>query len=456
MADNTAGIGVAAANPTKEFFVSMLTRDISIEDCILDLIDNSVDAAWALEDGVLPGIEPSTRLARYTVELTIQPDKFEIRDNCGGLSLEDAEQHAFNFGNREVRTDTSLSVGVYGIGMKRAVFKLGTEIVVTSTHRPSANEAPRGFRVPINVGDWLSSTEQTWQFPILPASVADQPGLQITVANLKPEVRQAFEDPTFVPKLRKILARDYMLALGHGLTITLNADEVEGGELSLLSGEGFAPMRHDYTDGGVRVTIIAGMGRTPADDPDPDSLSRQRIESGWNIFCNGRAVLTGDTTTLSGWGVDPTPRWHPQYNGFSGFVFFTSEEPALLPMTTTKRSVDASSGVYKRALAKMSSPARAWTNYTNERKSRIEEARLLERAAVPTPISTVSENPTTTLPQLVKPAVPVANINFSKPRKEVRALAASFGDRLMTYRDVGIRAFEFAYDAKVDEDEGDE
>jgi len=456
MSSKPAMIGTAAANPTKEFFVSMLTRDISIEDCILDLIDNSVDAAWESEGGSLPGIQPSNRLERYKVELTISPDKFEIRDNGGGLSLGDATQYAFNFGNRDVRSETSLSIGVYGIGMKRAVFKLGTDIEVSSTHQPEGSAESESFRVPINVRDWLSSTAKEWQFPILLDEPASEPGLRITVADLRAEVKQAFEDPEFVPRLRRILARDYMLALGHGLKIVLNGVHVVGTELSLRSGEGFVPMRQEYTEDGVIVTIIAGMGRPPSDDSGPDSLPKQRIESGWNIFCNGRAVLTGDTSTLSGWGIDPTPRWHPQYNGFSGFVFFTSKDPALLPMTTTKRSVDPSSGVYKRALARMSSPARAWTNYTNDRKSRIEEARTLERAAVATPISTVTASPTAALPKLVKATDPVANVNFSRPQKEVRALATAFGDRFMSYRDVGITAFEFAYGAKVDEEDGDE
>lgn len=456
MSSDPTAIGKAAANPTKEFFVSMLTRDISIEDCILDLIDNSVDAAWESEGGSLPGIEPSSRLHDYKVELTISPDAFEILDNCGGLSLNDATQYAFNFGNRDDRSETSLSVGVYGIGMKRAVFKLGTDIEVSSTYIPDGAEAPQSFRVPIKVRDWLSSTEAEWQFPIFPDQPALQPGLRIAVAHLRPEVRQAFEDPEFLPRLRRILARDYMLALGHKLKIGINGEDVVSSEMSLRTGEGFVPMRQEYTDESVNVTIIAGMGRPPSDDSGPDSLPKQRIDSGWNIFCNGRAVLTGDTTELSGWGINPTPRWHPQYNGFRGFVFFTSENPALLPMTTTKRSVDPSSSVYKRALARMSSPARAWTSYTNDRKSRLEEAREFERSAVPTPISTVTESPTATLPKLVKPAVPTANINFSRPRKEVRALAASFGNRLMSYRDVGIKAFEFAYDAKVDEEEDEE
>ncbi|KJV41509.1 hypothetical protein [Brevundimonas sp. KM4] len=33
----------ANANPSKSFFIAMLTRDIDLVDCILDLLDNSVD-----------------------------------------------------------------------------------------------------------------------------------------------------------------------------------------------------------------------------------------------------------------------------------------------------------------------------------------------------------------------------------------------------------------------------
>lgn len=35
----------AQATPTKQFFVSMLTRDISLDDAILDLLDNCLDGA---------------------------------------------------------------------------------------------------------------------------------------------------------------------------------------------------------------------------------------------------------------------------------------------------------------------------------------------------------------------------------------------------------------------------
>lgn len=32
-------------DPTKDFFVTMITRDILLRDCIFDLLDNSIDGA---------------------------------------------------------------------------------------------------------------------------------------------------------------------------------------------------------------------------------------------------------------------------------------------------------------------------------------------------------------------------------------------------------------------------
>ena len=40
----------ANANPEKRFFVSLLTRDISLIDAVIDLTDNSVNAAMKASD----------------------------------------------------------------------------------------------------------------------------------------------------------------------------------------------------------------------------------------------------------------------------------------------------------------------------------------------------------------------------------------------------------------------
>jgi hypothetical protein len=107
----------ASANPTKTFFVKMITRDILLEDCILDLIDNSVDGAWRSEGSRPMGLTQDTDLSKYTISMKLSPDSFTILDNCGGMTLDDAVNHAFSFGRRVTEEHDEYSIGVYGIGM---------------------------------------------------------------------------------------------------------------------------------------------------------------------------------------------------------------------------------------------------------------------------------------------------------------------------------------------------
>lgn len=46
---------VIEGNPTKKFFIEMITRDISIEDAIIDLLDNSIDGATQINSDDLSG-----------------------------------------------------------------------------------------------------------------------------------------------------------------------------------------------------------------------------------------------------------------------------------------------------------------------------------------------------------------------------------------------------------------
>src|SRR5450759_4362901 len=62
-----------------------------------------------------------------------------------------------------------------------------------------------------------------------------------------------------------------------------------------------------------------------------------------------------DPTGTSGW-----PKWHPQYEGFIGLIFFTAEDANALPLTTTKRSVDSSSALYQSAMPKMRDISKEW------------------------------------------------------------------------------------------------
>ena len=113
----------------------MLTRDIALIDSIMDLIDNCID-----------GVHRQLKKEKskkdqyiykgYHAEITLNEKEFTLKDNCGGIPLEVAKHYAFRMGrSEEYHDDDNLeTLGMYGIGMKRAIFKIGLKADVTTWH----------------------------------------------------------------------------------------------------------------------------------------------------------------------------------------------------------------------------------------------------------------------------------------------------------------------------------
>src|SRR6185437_14676569 len=361
----------ANANPTKAFFVQMITRDIALEDCILDLIDNSIDGAWKLQGAPPMRLSDGTNLNKYLISIEAYPDRFSITDNCGGITLDDAADYAFTFGRTDAEPQEKYSIGVYGIGMKRAIFKMGRTIKIRSTYKKKKGGI-ESFAVPIEVTEWLGKPErENWDFDIDPDAALPKPGVDIHVTDLTDGTAAAFGNPSFIQKLRRTIARDYTLHLHQGLHIFVNGEKIDGWAVEMRSSKKFAAMRLTYRDklqsGTVHVEILGGMAAPPPESADPDEKDEKESRSGWYVACNGRIVLASDKTSTSGWGTDDWPKWHPQYEGFIGLVLFSAEDAKLLPLTTTKRSVDNSSEVYRRAMPRMRELSKQWIAYTNVR-----------------------------------------------------------------------------------------
>jgi hypothetical protein len=446
----------ATANPTKAFFVRMITRDISLEDCILDLIDNSVDGAWRSEGSRPMGLAQDADLSNYSIDIVANDGLFSISDNCGGMTLDDAVDHAFSFGRRSIDQHDDYSIGVYGIGMKRAVFKIGTKINISSTYDDGGTR--ESFSVPIDVEKWLDNDVPPWDFDIVDSDHLDQNGVNIVVEGLTSGASSAFSSPAFLQELRRTIARDYSLHLNRGLRISLNATPIVGWKIELLEGADFSPMRVHYddnTDGDpVSIEIIGGMAAPPPESSDPDAEDEGERRFGWYVICNGRIVLAADKTTLSGWGTEDWPQWHRQYSGFIGIILFTAAKAAALPLTTTKRSVDKSTEVFRRARPKMRDVTRLWIDYTNQRKQSLEEAKKIEISAAPVSIYAVKQQDTVQLPKFAPkpPTERMANINYSVPVTRLKKLAKELGSINLNYREVGVKTFEYAYDDLVGDD----
>ncbi|MDP1340655.1 ATP-binding protein, partial [Klebsiella variicola] len=68
----------------------------------------------------------------FEIKIELSKDKFSIIDNCGGFDSASAAQYAFRFGRPQNFPRASHSIGQFGVGMKRALFKFGTEFKVRS------------------------------------------------------------------------------------------------------------------------------------------------------------------------------------------------------------------------------------------------------------------------------------------------------------------------------------
>lgn len=167
---------IAQATPTKQFFVSMLTRDISLADAILDLVDNCLDGALRLADG------NNVNYSKHIVKISLTSSSFSIEDNCGGIPRDIAMNYAFKMGRdlddtRDAETET---IGMYGVGMKRAIFKMGRNAVVKTRNGSDT------FEVPIS-SEWLDAKD--WiplpiNEPEDPSENLSEPGTFIYVKEL--------------------------------------------------------------------------------------------------------------------------------------------------------------------------------------------------------------------------------------------------------------------------------
>ena len=213
------------AEPTKGFFVDMITRDISLEQAVLDLVDNSVDGAKLHRgDGDRP-------LEGFEVSISISGVRFRIVDNCGGFSRETARDYAFRFGRPPGREKLEYSLGRFGIGMKRALFKFGDHFIVESSTDADA------WGIDIDVPIWQD--DPGWTFPWAEVSAAaavsaDKPGTDITVDRLKPEVAARFGTPQFATAIENVIKAKHRQFISEGLAISVNGRHLVATSLSLL------------------------------------------------------------------------------------------------------------------------------------------------------------------------------------------------------------------------------
>ncbi|MEN6318767.1 MAG: ATP-binding protein [Syntrophaceae bacterium] len=356
------------ASPTKEFFIYMLTRDIPLTRAILDLIDNSLDGARR--------IRPNNDFDGLWVRVELDRTHFKIADNCGGIPVDIARNYAFRFGRPKDAPPTPGSVGQFGVGMKRTFFKLGRHFTVYSANSTSRFDMDQDVERWITVEEPDNPDQWHFEFGNVQENIAgisdDEVGTRIEIDRLYDSVAESFGLESFLTRLKQEISLAHVMSMDKGLAISINgiplhheparlfvSDTLRPGFVEktypreLLMGQPGAP---------VRVKLYAGVAE------------RSLHDGGWYVFCNGRLLIRADQSSITIWGQPHGMRqYHPDFAFFRGYAYFDSDDPGLLPWTTTKTGVDVDSPVYRsvqQEMIELSKPVLTFlTNLAKERQA---------------------------------------------------------------------------------------
>lgn len=358
------------AGPEKRFFISMLTKDIELLPAIADLIDNSVDGARR--------VRPGGNYRGLFVRITMNGEGFRATDNCGGIDADIARRYAFRFGRPAEFPGIESSVGQFGVGMKRALFKLGKHFVITST---AANSR---FSLTVDVDEWEREPSNDWTFEFdevqegVRTRKADR-GTDIHVDVLHDQVAVDFGLNETGGRLRQQVSLQHQEALAAGLRIDINGTRLRPSIPSLLVSEEIQPINYSFdipVNGSmVSTRIVAGIaeaeGQDDRDEGEAESF-REPPEAGWYVFCNDRLVLAADKSPLTGWGR-VTAAYHPQYRRFRGYAFLQARDSSLLPLNTTKTGLDEDSPVFRSLQQAMFSSLSSVAAVINRLKTEVQQ-----------------------------------------------------------------------------------
>lgn len=321
------------AGPTRNFIINTITKDIRVQAAIFDLIDNSINAAEVLAN--------PKRLQQYYVSLTIGSTKFEITDNCGGISEDKVLGDALKIGS-------SLEYkGGHGVGLKRAFLKFGKTIEIISNRSDYSCKAEIDVEQWGKKNDWYIDIEKEIYNESMPQ------GLTITVTNLYDDIiSECFSKSKFLYELAEEIGVRYRYKLQTGFQIIVNGQTVKP---ILVDGNKIAESPYRVINGMTTKIILYNNEKTD--------------KNGWDIIVNGRVTLQRDKSEKTSWKRIKKNEGC-SYASFVGEVLVEGDNIKKLPIYSTKDDIDVNSKAYQDILDYM-----YW--FLNNHKSEFKKAETI-------------------------------------------------------------------------------
>lgn len=251
------------ATPPKEIYRSIIV-DYDIKLGICELVDNAIDI-WSKTDF-------KKKLA-ININLDLNQQKITITDNAGGIKEEDIL--LFISPGRTGNTATEETIGIFGVGSKRAVVALAQNIKMTTRR---SNQ--KTFQIEFDE-NWLE--DDSWDLPVYEVSNIEPNTTTIELLGLRSSL-----DTEIVERVGQHLSTTYALFLNReNLKIMVNEVGIVGKEFDKdwAFPPQYGPKCHmanlEVENDVVRVGITGGVVG--------EKVSKGG-ESGVYFYCNDRLI----------------------------------------------------------------------------------------------------------------------------------------------------------------------
>ena len=336
------------------YFQRLLTRDISAMESIHDLVDNSVDAA---RDRIL--FYPDAPIDQYglpadyrgfRISLRLGATSISILDNCTGIDPATLSERVFVTGSE---SSHRFGIGFFGVGLKRALLRLGTTYRL---HTDTGTDASRMLFGSSELGG-----TGTGRLSASTRSTRGVPRTLIHISGLPASVRHETGSDAWRHALVSNFSRRYGRYIAKGLSLTVNGVPVPGFAPG-FRGDSPVPLQsaNFTTDEGVQVFVDAGMHEayrlTHEQDYVKEDIYQLTNQYGWYFVCNDRVVRVASHETELGWSAS----WHQEYYGFLGWVHFVDPDVVDLPWDTKKTTIDPASAVFRQVAGQLQGFAEAY------------------------------------------------------------------------------------------------
>ncbi len=317
------------------YLENTLTTDISVLESIFDLIDNSIDAA---RDHLLTQkIEVDkyglpNDYSKYNISIRFDDKSISILDNCLGMDEFVLTQQAFITANV---SDHKFGIGHYGLGLKRALLKFGSQYAMSSD---TGNIA---FKMHFNA-------EMIAGNLLLVASEYESTGRRKTlfiVTGIKKHIAFEFKSRPWFENAVKMLKIRYAIYTAKGLKLSItNSYSHEHVKISwtipsLRTDAKFQPVSMPLKVDDVDIYIDSGIHHEYYfKKENKDSLTKNKEltnDFGLYFICNDRVIVAASTATEHGWKT----KWHSEYNGYICVVRFVSPDSSKMPWNTIKTAL---------------------------------------------------------------------------------------------------------------------